>query len=363
MKRIKLLQIFDSKKDEGLLNYKTNYHTLELFKSDNNLEQYIKFICGEEIDYDSLEQLAIGEIYTRQEILMSLGVYSNTLRTTKFTSATSPTNPDSIYRDEHGEWAAFFMTKHIENIDPKKSVSRNYENTLSKDKMRAFYLRKPVPKLNEEIFVDIKNNILLFNEVQNNNQVRLFEFSGIYRIEALTDAGYILSNTKNEVDIIKDVLQELTYDLYTKSNEELGDTVEKYKEYLVASRGSEQAKLREKLLTKNKTAQFRSFIYETILIASHIVPWKDADHDQKIDVDNALLLDAITDRLFDRGHITFDQEGKLIKSKKLEESGDAELLEFLHKGKQIDMTESTKKYMEMHNNSIFIDSNSDKLNK
>ncbi len=51
-----------------------------------------------------------------------------------------------------------------------------------------------------------------------------------------------------------------------------------------------------------------------ILIASHIVPWSDATDNERLDVDNGLLLSPTYDALFDRHLISFDNNGKIILS-------------------------------------------------
>lgn len=48
-----------------------------------------------------------------------------------------------------------------------------------------------------------------------------------------------------------------------------------------------------------------------LLRASHIVPWKDCTTDEeRLDVHNGLLLSALWDAAFDRGLVTFDDEGQ-----------------------------------------------------
>lgn len=49
-----------------------------------------------------------------------------------------------------------------------------------------------------------------------------------------------------------------------------------------------------------------------ILIASHILPWKDAKDEQRLDVDNGLLLSPDYDALFDKHLISFEPSGKII---------------------------------------------------
>ena len=51
-----------------------------------------------------------------------------------------------------------------------------------------------------------------------------------------------------------------------------------------------------------------------ILIASHILPWKDANNDQRLDVSNGILLSPTYDALFDQHLISFENNGKIILS-------------------------------------------------
>lgn len=50
---------------------------------------------------------------------------------------------------------------------------------------------------------------------------------------------------------------------------------------------------------------------EPLLRASHIVPWKECATDaERLDIHNGLLLSALWDAAFDRGLVTFDDNGK-----------------------------------------------------
>lgn len=55
-----------------------------------------------------------------------------------------------------------------------------------------------------------------------------------------------------------------------------------------------------------------------ILIASHIKPWKDANNDERMDVNNGILLSPVYDALFDRHFISFENSGKIILSNQIE---------------------------------------------
>lgn len=56
-----------------------------------------------------------------------------------------------------------------------------------------------------------------------------------------------------------------------------------------------------------------------LLVASHIRPWRKSDNKQRLDVFNGLLLIPNFDKLFDRGYISFDDNGKIICSDFLSE--------------------------------------------
>lgn len=51
-----------------------------------------------------------------------------------------------------------------------------------------------------------------------------------------------------------------------------------------------------------------------ILVASHIHPWKDAADEERLDVNNGILLSPTYDALFDRHLITFENTGRIVLS-------------------------------------------------
>lgn len=54
--------------------------------------------------------------------------------------------------------------------------------------------------------------------------------------------------------------------------------------------------------------------FPEILKASHIKPWKDATHIERLDPFNGILLSPTYDALFDRGYISFDDRGQVLLS-------------------------------------------------
>jgi predicted restriction endonuclease len=55
-----------------------------------------------------------------------------------------------------------------------------------------------------------------------------------------------------------------------------------------------------------------------LLIASHIKPWTKSNDEEKLDGFNGLLLAPHVDRLFDRGLMSFKDDGKMLISPQLE---------------------------------------------
>ena len=63
-----------------------------------------------------------------------------------------------------------------------------------------------------------------------------------------------------------------------------------------------------------------------LLRASHIIAWKDCASDaERLNVHNGLLLSALWDAAFDRGLVTFDDDGRPEFSPKLSETAQSEL--------------------------------------
>ncbi|MCX5580789.1 DUF4357 domain-containing protein [Kaistia terrae] len=63
----------------------------------------------------------------------------------------------------------------------------------------------------------------------------------------------------------------------------------------------------------------------TVIRASHVLPWRDATNEERLDPDNGLPLVATLDALFDAGLISFDNEGLLLAARQMD--GHADLLQ------------------------------------
>ena len=89
---------------------------------------------------------------------------------------------------------------------------------------------------------------------------------------------------------------------------------------------------------------------EEILLASHILPWRDADDFQRLDIENGILLTPNYDKLFDKFFISFSDSGKIILSEKLKNS--QKLMEFVDLDAVIQVTDGMKKYLKIHRKNL-----------
>ena len=90
------------------------------------------------------------------------------------------------------------------------------------------------------------------------------------------------------------------------------------------------------------------------LIASHIKPWSKSNNRERLDGNNGLLLSPHIDHLFDKGYISFDDNGELLISKVADKS----TLKFWHvETKNVGaFTDEQCKYLEYHRQHIFKES-------
>ena len=73
-----------------------------------------------------------------------------------------------------------------------------------------------------------------------------------------------------------------------------------------------QGKFREKLIHYWQGCAVTGCDFFDILVASHIKPWCIANNEERLNEFNGLLLLPNLDKLFDKGYISFDTDGKII---------------------------------------------------
>lgn len=125
------------------------------------------------------------------------------------------------------------------------------------------------------------------------------------------------------------------------------------KEQIVKARLG-QGVFREGVIKRYQTCIITGIDDERILIASHIKPWSVANNIERISDENGLLLSPTYDKLFDKGFISFKNDGRIILSNYFSDYNYAKLnLKHDHKYK-INATSKMKDYLEYHRDVIFM---------
>lgn len=109
---------------------------------------------------------------------------------------------------------------------------------------------------------------------------------------------------------------------------------------------------RKSLLFKHQKCQICKLGITELLVASHIKPWRICEGDEKINVDNGLLLCPNHDSLFDKGYITFDKSGMILISKSLDIETQKSLN--IDMNIKLNMSQGNADFMEWHRENLFI---------
>lgn len=146
---------------------------------------------------------------------------------------------------------------------------------------------------------------------------------------------FIISNTDSPVET-EQIIDDKT----------LSDTE---KESVILSRIG-QGVFRSKLMKLwNNQCVITGVSNQSLLIASHIKPWKISNNNERIDKFNGFLLLPTYDKLFDLGFISFQNNGSIIISNKILEPEKLHISDNI----QIKLFPQNIQYLEYHRNHIF----------
>lgn len=184
-----------------------------------------------------------------------------------------------------------------------------------------------------------RNNLALLNHKQNGK--RVFLFLGVrkayvqFAVELeLQDIGFFKGPDRFGRDrtaikfFFKRVGAQLASQVEKPSIPKLNEELKNFQDApsiterkgLVTSRVGQGAYRKSILYRWEQKCAVTGYSKNEILIASHIVPWMDATNEQRLDVNNGILLSPTYDALFDRNLISFENNGKIILSERLSET-------------------------------------------
>lgn len=144
--------------------------------------------------------------------------------------------------------------------------------------------------------------------------------------------------------IIEDALN--SNDLENLINVEITETE---KEQVIKSRVGQSA-FKKALLRNDKKCRLCGVSDERFLVASHIKPWSQSNNQERLDVNNGLLLCPNHDALFDKGYISFDDNGIIMISDSLVEG--TKVFLNINESMNIRMNEGQQHYMKWHRENL-----------
>ena len=92
------------------------------------------------------------------------------------------------------------------------------------------------------------------------------------------------------------------------------------------------------------------------LRASHCKPWRDSDNTERLDGENGLLLTPTIDHLFDRGFISFENDGRLLISPTVHKESLRRMHVPVDEGFNVGCFSSgQQRYLDYHRDSVFLE--------
>lgn len=171
-------------------------------------------------------------------------------------------------------------------------------NTVSKDMLREGIITKPLSEMSIrelDLAITVIFNTPSFikkNKTGNNMYSNaLKQYRCFIGSTGLMDASFIEDIKNLETDV---TLKKTDREVLTKAR--IGQGI-----------------FREHLLEKySNRCIITGIAIPEVLIASHIKPWAVSSNEDRLSVDNGLLLSATYDRLFDSGLISFKKNGEIV---------------------------------------------------
>ena len=112
-----------------------------------------------------------------------------------------------------------------------------------------------------------------------------------------------------------------------------------------------QGRFRQKLLEQYPNCPLTGLNVRSLLIASHIKPWSKCNNEERLDPFNGLMLAPNIDALFDSGLITFETDGTIKISPKIDPENQKRL--GISPDMKLKIEPESEKYFEYHRNHVF----------
>jgi hypothetical protein len=178
-------------------------------------------------------------------------------------------------------------------------VLRRYQKFCDKNTVT------PVPSASANNPISEQNEIKAVSTNQNNPTDIELPQSISYLLNISTES---LGAAGQDIDAVKDLPQDPTE-----------------RQIVIAARLG-QGKFRQRLIDEWQCCAVTGCGDLELLRASHIKPWRDGNNHERLSPDNGLLLSAHLDAAFDRGFISFSDDGRILVNKEKLTDSDASAL-------------------------------------
>lgn len=280
----------------------------------------------------------------------------------------------TYYGDNKTPGNDILNTKQRGNITFKKVFSRAYGSPNERKKLPPIFYFERTGTRSDMKFIGLalpyvegklKEEVLIEKEFDNNKgsfNNYLAKFTIIPSVSIKRDWLYDLKLNKKEysphapiewLDFIKKGYLTVRQENRDDSNDTfnlINPIYTQHTKEMVVSARLTQNKFKKALLESQKVCQICGIDVPELLIASHIKPWVLSEDNEKIDINNGLLLCANHDKLFDRHLISFDKDGSILISNAL----DKNLYDKLSLSSDFSLlvTEENEKYLSQHRDSL-----------
>ncbi|MED4695188.1 HNH endonuclease [Peribacillus frigoritolerans] len=128
------------------------------------------------------------------------------------------------------------------------------------------------------------------------------------------------------------------------------DVLDTEKESIIKARIG-QSSFKSALLYEEKKCKLCGVTDSRFLIASHIKPWSQSNNYERLDKNNGLLLCPNHDALFDKGYISFKEDGSILISTSLDQASKVFLN--INETMNIELNPDQQKYISWHRENLF----------
>lgn len=195
----------------------------------------------------------------------------------------------SIWMNEHSALSQSSIYKYTRAV-----------NTISNEMMDEHVIYKSLLIMNR-----IELDLAIIDILQNERFITKNSVGNNMYSNALKQFRYFTLDSDEDTNEEQEIVHEITQEQFLTETE---------KETIIKARVG-QGKYRKLLLDKYDSKCIVTGISQPkLLVASHIKPWAICNNDERMDVENGLILCANMDRLFDSGLITFRADGKMFVS-------------------------------------------------